>query len=141
LDVRIQATILVDHDYARPFLTTPQPGKVTCDGSTVGIPFGLGDVEAVVLRCHDLLAEKLTAVFPAVGDWRVGPGWACLRTFASDERFVIGKDPHAPRLFWVAGLGGHGVTAAWAVGRLAAQVLLERADPGPFDPRRFGGGA
>ncbi|MHC4133352.1 MAG: NAD(P)/FAD-dependent oxidoreductase [Planctomycetota bacterium] len=88
-------------------------------------------------RCHDLLARKLAAVFPDVGDWRVGPGWACLRTFAADERFVIGRDPHAPRLFWVAGLGGHGVTAAWAVGRLAAEVLLGRAEPGPFDPRRF----
>ena len=92
-------------------------------------------------RCQDLVARKLAAVFPDVGDWRVGPGWACLRTFARDERFVIGPDPQVPRLFWVAGLGGHGVTAAWAVGRLAAQVLLERADPGPFDPRRFGGGA
>ncbi|MHC4971339.1 MAG: NAD(P)/FAD-dependent oxidoreductase [Planctomycetota bacterium] len=88
-------------------------------------------------RCHDLLAGKLAAVFPDVGDWRVGPGWACLRTFAADERFVIGPDPHAPRLFWVAGLGGHGVTAAWAVGRLAAALLLGRADAGPFDPRRF----
>jgi glycine/D-amino acid oxidase-like deaminating enzyme len=88
-------------------------------------------------RCHDLLAAKLAAVFPDVGDWRVGPGWACLRTFADDERFVIGPDPQVPRLFWVAGLGGHGVTAAWAVGRLAADVLLGRASPGPFDPRRF----
>jgi D-arginine dehydrogenase len=88
-------------------------------------------------RCHDLLAGKLAAVFPEVGDWRVGPGWACLRTFAPDERFVIGPDPHVSRLFWVAGLGGHGVTASWAVGRLAAEVLLGRADAGPFDPRRF----
>jgi D-arginine dehydrogenase len=89
--------------------------------------------------CRDLVARKLAAVFPDVGDWRVGPGWACLRTFAADERFVIGPDPQVDRLFWVAGLGGHGVTAAWAVGRLAAEVLLGRADPGPFDPRRFAG--
>jgi glycine/D-amino acid oxidase-like deaminating enzyme len=88
-------------------------------------------------RCHDLVARKLAAVFPDVGDWRVGPGWACLRTFAADERFVIGPDPHLPGLFWVAGLGGHGVTAAWEVGRLAAEALLGRHVPGPFDPRRF----
>ncbi|MHC4547375.1 MAG: NAD(P)/FAD-dependent oxidoreductase [Planctomycetota bacterium] len=86
---------------------------------------------------QDALARKLAAVFPDFGDWRVGPGWACLRTFAADGRFVIGPDPDVGGLFWVAGLGGHGLTAAWAVGRLAAQVLLGRRAPGPFSPRRL----
>lgn len=87
---------------------------------------------------RDELARKVADVFGALGEWRLGPGWACLRTFAKDERFVIGPDPRVAGLFWVGALGGHGMTSAWAVGRLAAQVILGRRAPGPFDPRRFG---
>jgi D-arginine dehydrogenase len=86
---------------------------------------------------RDELARKVAEAFGALGEWRLGPGWACLRTFASDERFVIGPDPHVRGLYWVGALGGHGMTSAWAVGRLAAQVILGRRAPGPFDPRRF----
>jgi glycine/D-amino acid oxidase-like deaminating enzyme len=86
---------------------------------------------------YAILAERVERTFGRLGEWRIGAGWACLRTFAPDERFLIGPDPEAEGLFWVAGLGGHGVTASWAVGRLAARVLLDGADPGPFDPRRF----
>ena len=39
-------------------------------------------------------------------------------------------------LFWVAGLGGHGMTTSWAVGRLAARVFLEEQPAGAFDPGR-----
>ncbi|MFI5402937.1 MAG: NAD(P)/FAD-dependent oxidoreductase, partial [Planctomycetota bacterium] len=84
------------------------------------------------------LARKVADVFGVLGDWRIGPGWACLRTFAKDERFVIGPDPAVKGLFWVGALGGHGMTSAWAVGHLAAQVILGRRAPGPFDPRRLG---
>jgi len=92
----------------------------------------------VDLLQKEALAEKLAGTFGALGEWRVGPGWACLRTFAPDERFLIGPDPTIGGLFWVAGLGGHGMTASWAVGRLAAECFLGRADPGSLDPRRFG---
>jgi D-arginine dehydrogenase len=85
----------------------------------------------------DELARKVADAFGVLGEWRLGPGWACLRTFAKDERFVIGPDPHVRGLYWVAALGGHGMTSAWAVGRLAAQVILGRRSPGPFDPSRF----
>ena len=40
-------------------------------------------------------------------------------------------------LFWVAALGGHGVTASWAVGQFAAEVFLGRREAGPLDPARF----
>jgi glycine/D-amino acid oxidase-like deaminating enzyme len=86
---------------------------------------------------RDLLAERLEGAFGNLGEWRVGPGWACLRTFARDDRFLIGPDPGIAGLFWVGALGGHGVTTSWAVGRLAAEVFLGRADPGPFAPARF----
>ena len=88
-------------------------------------------------RQRDVLAERIDSTFGALGEWRIGNGWACLRSFAPDQRFVIGADPHVAGLYWVAGLGGHGVTASWAVGRLAARVILGQEDPGPFDPGRF----
>ncbi|MHC4953206.1 MAG: NAD(P)/FAD-dependent oxidoreductase [Planctomycetota bacterium] len=88
-------------------------------------------------RQREVLAARLGAHFDEVGEWRIGTGWACLRCFAPDERFVIGADPGTRGLFWVAGLGGHGVTASWAVGRLAARVILGEATAGPFDPARF----
>lgn len=86
---------------------------------------------------RDELARKVEDVFGVLGEWRLGPGWACLRTFAQDERFVIGPDPQVRGLHWVGALGGHGMTSAYAVGRLAAQAILGRRSPGPFDPRRF----
>ena len=53
---------------------------------------------------------------------------------------MIGRDPQVSGLFWVAALGGHGLTTSWAVGRLAAQVYLGRKSPGVFDPARFAQG-
>ena len=86
---------------------------------------------------RDVLAERVQSAFGGLGEWSIGAGWACLRTFAPDERFVIGPDPGVGGLFWVTGLGGHGMTAAWAVGRLAARVYLARERNHAFDPARF----
>jgi D-arginine dehydrogenase len=74
-----------------------------------------------------LLARKVAAAFPRLVDLPLMRSWAGLRSFAPDRRFVLGRDPRAARLFWVAGLGGHGVTSAWEVGRLAADAILDRA--------------
>ncbi len=70
------------------------------------------------------LAAKLRAHQPGIGDVRVVRGWVGQRTFAPDRLPVIGFDARSPRLFHVAALGGHGVTLSWAVGRLAADLLL-----------------
>ena len=71
-----------------------------------------------------LLAEKIARAFPALASARIASSWACLRTFAQDERFVIGCDPDVKGLTWVAGLGGHGMTTSPAVGRLGAAAVL-----------------
>jgi D-arginine dehydrogenase len=88
---------------------------------------------------HDLLAEKTAQAFPALAAARVTSAWACLRTFARDERFVIGRDPEVGGLVWVAGLGGHGMTTSAAVGRLgAAAVCDEPAEElAYFSPQRL----
>ena len=49
-----------------------------------------------------------------------------LRTMAPDGRFVIGEDPKLKGFFWVAGLGGHGVTTSFSVGNLSSDLILGR---------------
>jgi len=99
-------------------------------------------------RTHDIdpaaaidLADQLAAALPAVARLARQPLRACLRTWAPDRKFVIGPDPRLEGFFWVAGLGGAGVTAGLAVGELAAALLLGHgADPrarAAFDPARL----
>ncbi|MBN1774700.1 MAG: FAD-binding oxidoreductase [Deltaproteobacteria bacterium] len=84
-----------------------------------------------------LLARKVAATFPALVDLPVMRSWAGLRTFAPDRRFVLGRDPTAPRVFWAAGLAGHGMTCAWEIGRIVADSALGLAPaPAEFDPAR-----
>lgn len=87
----------------------------------------------------ELLAEKVARLAPEWVDHPVARSWAGLRTFASDERFVIGWDPMLRGLFWVAALGGHGLTTCTAVGQLAAEALEGQAHARlrAFDPARF----
>ncbi|HJU84683.1 MAG TPA: FAD-dependent oxidoreductase [Holophagaceae bacterium] len=84
----------------------------------------------------DDLCEQLTALAPELMEAPIARAWSGLRTFSPDRRFVIGPDPLNPRLFWVAALGGHGMTTGLAVGELAARLLLEGGDhelaPGRF---------
>lgn len=82
------------------------------------------------------LAASLADLAPDLVEAPVTRTWAGLRTFASDRRFVIGWDPVAPHLFWVAGLGGHGMTTGLAVGQLAADLLRHRG-ASPLAPARF----
>jgi D-arginine dehydrogenase len=86
-----------------------------------------------------MLAEKIQRYMPGLSEVSISRGWAGLRTLTPDGRFIIGWDPKIEGLFWVAGLGGHGMTTSAAVGELAAQLLI--GGPGsksaPFAPERF----
>jgi glycine/D-amino acid oxidase-like deaminating enzyme len=83
------------------------------------------------------LYASLRELAPDLAERPVTRYWTGLRTFAPDRRFVIGWDPWNPRLFWSAGLGGHGMTSGLAVGALAAKAFLQPGDKGPLDPSRF----
>ena len=88
----------------------------------------------------DMLAEKIQLYMPGLSEVSISRGWAGLRTLTADGRFVIGWDPDIAGFFWVAGLGGHGMTTSAAIGKLAAELLI--GGPGrksvPFAPERFG---
>jgi D-arginine dehydrogenase len=60
--------------------------------------------------------------------WRTAQilrSWACQRAFTADRRMRLGRDPARPWLVWAAGLGGHGATAACAVGEAVAAACVE----------------
>jgi D-arginine dehydrogenase len=83
--------------------------------------------------------DKLSRAFPALVHAQIASSWACLRTFARDERFVIGRDPQVEGLVWVAALGGHGMTTCPAVGRLGAAAVMGDKTPelDYFSPARL----
>ena len=83
------------------------------------------------------LSASLRELAPGLAGLPIARLWCGLRTFAPDRRFVLGHDPLNPRLFWVAGLGGHGMTSGLAVGQAAAQALLAKKTEGVLDPKRL----
>ena len=87
----------------------------------------------------ELLSQKIERHLPSLMGLPIWRSWAGLRTLTSDGRFVIGWDPKVEGLFWVAGLGGHGVTTSHSVGALAADMIVgvERSEARAFSPSRF----
>jgi glycine/D-amino acid oxidase-like deaminating enzyme len=77
----------------------------------------------------ELLAKKLARSAPRLSDAAVRRAWACLRTFAPDGCAVAGADPRLPGLFWLAGLGGHGMTGGLAAGEVLAASYAGREHP------------
>ena len=88
---------------------------------------------------QEILAEKIQRFMPGLSSVAINKSWAGFRTLSQDGRFVIGWDPDVEHLFWVAGLGGHGVTTSSAVGALAADVILGSPNDlfEAFSPKRF----
>lgn len=85
-----------------------------------------------------VLAGRMRALQPDLPTGPIRHRWVGQRTFAADRLPALGFDPRLPRLFHMAGLGGHGVTASFALGALAARLLLEGPGaPSPFPPGRL----
>ncbi|MFT3923014.1 MAG: FAD-dependent oxidoreductase [Myxococcales bacterium] len=75
------------------------------------------------------LASKLSELAPPLAEARVRRAWACLRTMAEDREPVIGSDPRLPGLYWLAGLGGRGMTCGVAAGEMLARGLIGLPHP------------
>jgi glycine/D-amino acid oxidase-like deaminating enzyme len=90
-------------------------------------------------EAEHLLARKVSESLPRMPDFPIVRGWAGLRTLTTDGHFVIGWDGDVPGLFWVAGVGGHGVTCSYPVGEMAAASIISGppGEAGPFHPSRF----
>lgn len=90
--------------------------------------------EAVDDSMKELAAVKTGRWLPALVDAGAAHFWSGGRTFAPDKRFLVGADPRLEGLYWVAGLGGHGITTAPAVGALAAEWIAEGGSGHPAAP-------
>jgi D-arginine dehydrogenase len=126
----------VSHDiYFRP----EGEGLLLCACDQQELPPGDPPVDENV---KELLAEKIEKHIPALSRVSITKGWAGFRTLSADGRFVIGWDSKVKDFFWVAGLGGHGVTTSSSAGELAADLILGGSRPtsDPFSPGRFGNG-
>ena len=69
------------------------------------------------------LAGKLGRLAPGLEFASVRRAWACLRTFAPDRVLVAGADPAVEGLFWLAGLGGSGMTIGVAAAEVVATLI------------------
>jgi len=123
----------------RPLYLRPESGGLLlcpCDESETPLPSpGLQpEVDRSVL---ETLAAGLRESAPGLEGLPVVRIWSGLRTFAPDRKFVLGWDPLNPRLFWLAGLGGHGMTSGLAVGAAAARAFHDGKAPPGLGPARF----
>ena len=74
-------------------------------------------------RIRERIAEKATRLLPDLAAAGERSLWCGMRTLTADGRFAVGPDPDLGGLFWVAGLGGHGMVCGSEVGRVAAAQL------------------
>jgi glycine/D-amino acid oxidase-like deaminating enzyme len=75
----------------------------------------------------DSIGDAMLHVRLAGSAWataRVTRRWACQRAFTANRTMRLGRDPARPWLVWAAGLGGHGATAAAAVGEVVADACI-----------------
>jgi glycine/D-amino acid oxidase-like deaminating enzyme len=138
-DARVDARwpiVWIDGD---PFYARPESGGLmvcACDEVDVD-----PDELAALPEERERALAKTARYLPGFADARAAHFWAGIRTLTHDDRFVIGRDPDVAGLCWVAGLGGHGMTCSAAVGRLAAELILDGTSAHPaanaVDPSRF----
>ncbi len=126
-------------DTTKEIYFRPEAGGIlisACDITEVG---ELLEDDRVHPEIFDLLKGKIDSQFPALEDLAIKKGWSGVRTLTADGRFVIGEDPRLNGFFWMAGLGGHGVTTSYSVGELGAQLILGQVDPALnlHSPARF----
>ncbi len=119
------------------FYCRPESGGLllsACDLTDVD-PDDCGPDAAV----KELIAEKTARYLPDFDGAGAAYFWHGLRTLTADDRFCVGPDPSVAGLFWVAGLGGHGMTCGPEVGRVAAALLRGEDEPHAraLDPARL----
>lgn len=87
------------------------------------------------------LAGRAFEMLPGAAAAHIRNAWAGLRTLTPDDQFIVGPDPRLEGLFWVAGLGGHGMTTSPAVGELVADLIVggraRWVDTAALAPDRF----
>jgi D-arginine dehydrogenase len=114
-----------------------------CDKKLFILKFGkkTAAAESADPRLENKLKNKFKKFTRSDMRYRIADKKAGLRTMTPDGRFVVGEDPMVRNFFWVAGLGGHGVTTCFSVARLAGNLIMnkkrEKAVVSALSPKRF----
>ena len=110
-----------------PYLWHLGAGELYVRGDAGGVLVSPCDAAATAAADQqpDPAGEAALRARLAGSGWQAAPiarSWACQRAFTADRRMRLGRDPARPWLVWAAGLGGHGATAAAAVGEVVAEA-------------------
>ncbi|HTV95727.1 MAG TPA: FAD-binding oxidoreductase [Steroidobacteraceae bacterium] len=84
--------------------------------------------------------EALAAIFPPLRGARIATWTQGIPCYTPDQNLICGRVPGHPRLIVMGGDNETGVTHGPGLGRLAAELALERApfvDPARMRPERF----
>ena len=73
------------------------------------------------------MAERLAHRLPGLDDMRLGDVWAGIYPMRPDGKPVVGPHPGRESVITVAGAGGSGLQSSPALGRLAADWILDGA--------------
>ena len=113
----------------RIFYMRPESGGMllcACDEAliepTSAYPNGVCPKDDSVLED---IARATQLFAPDFADAEIASWWSGWRTFSEDHDFALGADPKVAGLHWCAGLAGHGMTASFEAGRLAAASASE----------------
>jgi D-arginine dehydrogenase len=124
---------------ARRFYFKPESGGLLASpmDETAVEPCDARPAEEDVALAIDRLERHAPALVPRA----LRQKWAGLRTFAPDELPLVGEDPALGGLFWLAGQGGVGIETSPALGRIAAELILDGRSSiegaAALSPRRF----
>ena len=100
-----------------------------CDEKPVEVEEGPGSVTATSDWHEQLVRGKLGTYFPSLAAEALTRSWMGLRTFAPDRRPIVGEDPELEGLWWLAGIGGYGISCSYAVGELLGAWMTGRETP------------
>ena len=150
---RTAAITPTDHDLRTWPLVMDIAGRYYCEPETGGLLISPADetpTEPCDARPDDLdvaIALERVAAASGLPLRSIRHAWAGLRTFAPDRVPMLGEDPRAPGLWWLAGQGGAGIKTAPAMATLLAALLHGEAfddetttlgiTPDQLSPARF----
>jgi D-arginine dehydrogenase len=106
-------------------------GVLACPGDHEPAPAGVPRVSEGILST---LAEQLPLESPLFNSYAAVRPWACLRTMSDSKETIVGPDPRVDGLYWLAGLGGHGMGAGLGAADYLAQSFLGQTLPDWFGP-------
>jgi len=105
------------------------PGRLVAGLHTEEVIHDIVDPDAVVRDTPgdyiELVAERLAQRLPGLTDMRLGDVWAGIYPMRPDGRPVVGPHDGRASVVTVAGAGGSGLQSSPALGRIAADWILD----------------